>query len=312
MNSHFSPYAYQQAPLNGVHDVRHFDEYYIGGHRPAVLVGDPPRTAASKSARKGAHKTSAQDIELARKTKLCSHYCRHEACPEEENCDYIHDEDIYAAQMIDPASGLQRQRAPRAHCWAYIQGNCPRRGTCRYYHPQKRELYCKYTPCANWRECTLRDCTFRHPAVVDQAVPSPATTTGKRVSIDAGAKQDTLIGLAMMDAQGHPYMLTASQLVAPRSGYDEACVPLAALRPPKSAPATQTHYSRWGTISHAAVNSDFEAMDPIQATPQHGRTRRASAAVVPVPRNQQRYTVEVKGKADSVANWRDARRSSVY
>ena len=52
----------------------------------------------------------------------------------------IHDEDIYAAQMIDPASGLQRQRAPRAHCWAYIQGNCPRRGTCRYYHPQKREL----------------------------------------------------------------------------------------------------------------------------------------------------------------------------
>ena len=172
---------------------------------------------------------------------------------------------------------------------------------------------CKYTPCANWRECTLRDCTFRHPAVVDQAVPSPATTTtGKRVSIDAGAKQDTLIGLAMMDAQGHPYMLTASQLVAPRSGYDDACVPLAALCPPKSAPATQTHYSRWGTISHAAVSSDFEAMDPIQATPQHGRTRRASAAVVPVPRNQQRYTVEVKGKADSVANWRDARRSSVY
>lgn len=170
---------------------------------------------------------------------------------------------------------------------------------------------CKYTPCANWRECNLRDCTFRHPAVVAQAVPSPATT-GKRVSIDAGAQQDTLVGLAMLDAQGHAYVLPTSQIMAPRTIHDDVCAPLAALCPPKSAPATQTHYSRWGTISHAAVSSDFEAMNPIQATPQHGRTRRASAAVVPVPRNQQRYTVEVKGKADSVANWRDARRSSVY
>ncbi|KAI5891434.1 uncharacterized protein SCHCODRAFT_02581163 [Schizophyllum commune H4-8] len=279
--------------------MRHFDEYYMGGHRATVLVGDPPRTAAGKSARSGKHKTSAQDIELARQTKLCSHYCRNQACPEgEENCDYIHDKDIYAAQMSDPASGLQRHRAPRAHCWAYIQGSCPRRGTCRYYHPQKRELYCKYTPCANWRECTLRDCTFRHPAVVDQGVPSPVTTA-KRVSIDAGVKQDTLLNLA----QAHALALEA---------YEDTFIRLTAPSPPKSAPATQTHYSRWGSISHAAVGNDFEAMESIQATPHHGRTRRASAAVPPVPRNQQRYTVEVKGKADSSMNWRDSRRSSVY
>ncbi|KAL1742094.1 hypothetical protein HDZ31DRAFT_84380 [Schizophyllum fasciatum] len=281
---------------------------------------EPPLAPVSSAAPTNAPNSAAQDSILARQTKLCTNYCKGFDCPQGNDCHYIHDLQIFRSQMRDRASGLERTREPRPHCWSYVQGHCTRGDACKYYHPQDVDLYHKYTPCSNWRACHMDNCTFRHPKILpseDSRSKAPSPSNERAMNADSRVTQN-----APQDpAQPHLcciHALAACQVPEKRvppsldlCNIIQHSAPLDVPSPGRNR-LPQTPKTASFAPPRRVMDADFEAAKTLA-----NHARRASVVETLMPQSQRslqtpRITVPVTSMADSSSDWRmtaDRRRS---
>ncbi|KAK0498956.1 hypothetical protein EDD18DRAFT_1376364, partial [Armillaria luteobubalina] len=90
-------------------------------------------------------------------TAICKHFKQKRRCPMGDDCRFIHDSSVLKFKELNPLASNSAR-----HCWPYVQSQQCTLRACTFSHPADTQPFIKYTPCPRWPSC-MPGCEFKHP-----------------------------------------------------------------------------------------------------------------------------------------------------